>query len=100
MPLKNPSEKTRLIGDTDGYDSSRGSYEPASNILGNSAPSVNNRLDDIAPIHDIETSGSSARLTESTKSSRSRGRPRSKSILSQEAEHYDILIDGGEPGTT
>ena len=101
MPPKKSSEKSRLLTDTDGYDSNVEIRGPFANSLSNAA-SVNNASADISPVDDLEASGNSAsaRLTESTRSSRSRGRPKSRSVLSEETDNYDILVDVAEPGTT
>ena len=98
MQSKRESEKSRLLADTDGYDSNT---VPCSSVLANTA-SINNTYDDISTIDDAGASDSSysTPLTESTKSSRSRRRPKSISTLSEEVDNYDILVDAGEPGTT
>lgn len=101
MQSKRTSEKSRLLADTSGYDSNTDITDPCSSVLVNSA-SINNTRDEISTIDDISASGSSYSppLTESTKSSRSRRRPKSISALSAEVDNYDILVDAGEPGTT
>jgi len=101
MSSRATSEKSRLLLDTGGYDSNADVKDPTSNILINAA-TVNSLYGDASlkdDDHDIDRSHS-APLTASTKSSNSRRRPRSISVLSEEVDKYDIFVGAGEPGTT
>ena len=101
MLQKKTSERSRLLADTGGYDSETYTTGPHPNISVTST-SVNNTCGDTSVIPDVESSdeGQSAPLTESTRSSRSRRRPKSLSVRSDEVDNYDIFVDAGEPGTT
>ena len=101
MSSTGASEKSRLLVDSGGYDSNADVRDPTSNILINAA-TVNSLYGDASlKDDDPDIDGSySAPLTASTKSSRSRRRPRSISVLTEEVDKYDIYVGDGEPGTT
>ena len=89
MSSKKTTEKSHLLSNPEGYDSNAEIRTPRTPLR--ETLSINGGDQDVEdrPI-----------LTESTKSSRSRGRPKSRSVLSDESENYDIVVDGGQPGTT
>lgn len=100
MPTKKPSEKSRLLSDTDGYDSNAEIRRYPRTVLVDPVVSVNNTADDIEASNDVEASYNASHLTASSKSSRSKSYKKSRSVVSEETEECDILVDGGEPGTT